>query len=35
MMYVRERTPQTPRSVKKEVEEVLQMPEQRFFPCSP
>jgi len=31
---VRETTLQTPRSVKREGEEVLQMPEQRF-PCSP
>ena len=31
---VRETTLQTPRSVKKEGEEVLQAPEQRF-PCSP
>ena len=31
---VRETTPQTPRSVRKEGEEVLQALEQRF-PCSP
>jgi len=29
---VRETVLQTPRSVKKEGEEVLQVPEQRFFP---
>jgi len=32
--YMRETTLQTPRSVKKEGEEVLEMPEQRVFPCS-
>jgi len=32
--YVRETTLQTPRSVKKEGEEVLQMPEQRFSPAA-
>jgi len=32
--YVRETTLQTPRSVKKEEEEMLQVPEQRFLPCS-
>jgi len=32
--YVRETTLQTPRSVKKEGKEVLEMPEQKVFPCS-
>jgi len=33
--YVREKTGRTPRSVKKDVEEVLKMPEQTVFPSSP
>ena len=32
---MRETTPQTPRSVKKEGEEVLQAPEQREIPLQP
>jgi len=33
--HVRETALQTPRSGKKQGEEVLQVPEKRVFPCSP
>jgi len=33
-IYVRETILQTPRSVKKEWKEVLEMPQHRVFPCN-